>query len=130
MAKQKGLLDDALWRRVEPLLPPAPPRRSFRPGRRPSAPRASLTGILWVLRLKVPWADLPPELGCGTGWTCWRYFKALERAGAWKPIEETLRRSSALSDLPWERLTITRKRESAAKPPAASAGGTGSPPLP
>ena len=64
----KPLLPDDLWAVVEPLLPPAPPQPK---GGRPRVPyRAALPGILFVLKAGIPWAMLPPELGCGSGATC------------------------------------------------------------
>ena len=35
----KPLVTDALWQRIEPLLPPPKPRRRLYPGRRPIADR-------------------------------------------------------------------------------------------
>ena len=66
------LIDDALWSRIEPLLP-KPPRRRWKTMGRPRVPdRAALTGILFVLRSGLPWQMLPKEMGCGSGSTCWR----------------------------------------------------------
>lgn len=56
----KALVDDDLWALIEPLLPPAKPRRSKYPGRRPLDDRAVLTGILFVLQSGIPWEMLPP----------------------------------------------------------------------
>ena len=66
----KPLVTDALWERLEPLLPPAPQRRFHFPGRKPLDYRKILTGILFVLKTGIAWADLPAELGCGCGKTC------------------------------------------------------------
>ena len=46
----KPLVSDALWERLQPLLPPAPPRRFRFPGRKPIDDRKALTGILFVLK--------------------------------------------------------------------------------
>jgi transposase len=55
----KRLIDDALWSRIERLLP-KPPRRRFKNMGRPRASdRAALTGILFVLRTGIPWQMLP-----------------------------------------------------------------------
>src|SRR3954467_13947436 len=79
----KALLPDALWTKIEPLLP-RPRRRRFRyPGRRPLDRRRVLTGILFVLRTGVRWNDLPCELGCGSGSRRRRYLKAWHRSGVW-----------------------------------------------
>jgi transposase len=79
----KPLLPDALWAKVEPLLPVAKRRRFRYPGRKPLAPRQALTGILFVLRTGCRWNDLPYELGCGSGSRCRRYLKAWHKARVW-----------------------------------------------
>jgi len=38
-----------------------------------------LTGILFVLKTGIPWEDLPQEMSCGSGMTCWRRASGLER---------------------------------------------------
>src|SRR5438552_7599875 len=54
----KLLVTDALWERLALLLPP-PPKRRFRfPGRKPLDYRKILTGILFVLKTGIAWADL------------------------------------------------------------------------
>ena len=51
----KLLVTDALWERLEPLLP-APPQRRFRfPGRKRLDYRKILTGILFVLKTGIAW---------------------------------------------------------------------------
>src|SRR5437667_12818212 len=77
------LIDDALWRRIEPLLP-KPPRRRWKSMGRPRVPdRAALTGILFLLRSGIPWQMLPKELGCGSGMTCWRRLRDWQQEGIW-----------------------------------------------
>ena len=84
------LIDDALWRRIEPLLP-TPPRRRFKAMGRPRVPdRAALTGILFVLRSGLPWQMLPKEMGCGSGSTCWRRLVRWQRAGVWRRLHAVL----------------------------------------
>jgi transposase len=34
-----------------------------------------LTGILFVLETGIAWEDLPAEMGCGSGMTCWRRLR-------------------------------------------------------
>jgi len=83
----KPLLPDALWERIEPLLPPLPPRPK---GGRPPVPhRAALTGILFILKTGTPWEYLPQEMGCGSGMTCWRRLRDWQAAGIWKKIWRT-----------------------------------------
>ena len=53
----KPLLTDALWKRIEPLLPPHKPRRRRFPGRKPIDDRKALTGILFVLKTGINWED-------------------------------------------------------------------------
>src|SRR5262245_54410851 len=77
------LLPDALWERIEPLLP-APKERRFRyPGRKPLTNRQVLTGILFVLKTGLRWNDLPRELGCGSGSRCRRRLRQWHAAGLW-----------------------------------------------
>ena len=84
------LIDDALWRRIEPLLP-KPPRRRWKTMGRPRIPdRAALTGILFVLRSGIPWQMLPTEMGCGSGSTCWRRLVRWQRAGVWRRLHAVL----------------------------------------
>lgn len=85
----KPLVSDGLWARVEPLLP-AQERRFRYPGRRRLPDRAVLTGILFVLKTGIPWEDLPQEMGCGSGMTCWRRLHEWNAAGVWERLHHTL----------------------------------------
>ncbi len=84
------MLDDDLWRRIEPLLPKRRPRNRRHAGRKPISDRAVLTGILFVLRSGLPWNMLPREMGCGSGTTCWRRLVRWQRAGVWKRLHRVL----------------------------------------
>lgn len=86
----QALVDDALWNRIEPLLPKRRPRNRQHAGRKPIADRAVLTGILFVLRSGIPWKMLPKEMGCGSGSTCWRRLVRWQRAGVWKRLHRVL----------------------------------------
>ena len=86
----KPLLSDALWSIIEPILPPPKPRRFRYPGRKPVGNRQCLTGILFVLKTGIPWEDLPQEMGCGSGMTCWRRLRDWRRAGVWARLHATL----------------------------------------
>jgi transposase len=87
MAKQ--ILNDELWQIIEPIIPKK--KRRFRyPGRKPISDKAALTGILFVLKTGIGWEDLPPELGCGSGMTCWRRLRDWQKAGVWDKIHEVL----------------------------------------
>jgi transposase len=85
----KPILDDELWEIIEPLIPKK--KRRFRyPGRKPVSNRAALTGILFVLKTGIAWEDLPQEMGCGSGMTCWRRLRDWQKAGVWDKIHHTL----------------------------------------
>lgn len=84
-----ALLDDELWRRVEPLLP-VRKRRFYHPGRKRLDDRCTLSGILFVLRTGVAWQQLPQELGYGSGITCWRRLKEWQQAGVFQALHERL----------------------------------------
>lgn len=83
------LVTDELWERIEPLIP-VKPRRFQNPGRKPIEPRKGLTGILFVLKTGIPWEDLPQEMGCGCGMSCWRRLDEWQQAGVWDNILQVL----------------------------------------
>ena len=84
-----GLLDDELWRLIEPLLPVR--KRRFRhPGRKRIDDRRTLAGILFVLRTGIAWQQLPQELDYGSGMTCWRRLKEWQQAGVFHALHERL----------------------------------------
>jgi transposase len=85
----KPILDDELWEIIEPVIPKQ--TRRFRyPGRKPVPDRAALTGILFVLKTGIGWEDLPKEMGCGSGMTCWRRLRDWQEAGIWDEIHRLL----------------------------------------
>jgi transposase len=86
----KPLLDAALWELIEPLLPEPKARRWRFPGRKPIENRQALTGILFVLKTGIGWEDLPQEMGCGSGMTCWRRLRDWQEAGVWQRLHELL----------------------------------------
>jgi transposase len=85
----KPLLDDTLWAIIEPVIP-VKKRRFRNPGRKRLTIRGTLTGILFVLKTGIPWEDLPQEMGCGCGMTCWRRLREWQRAGVWDQIHRIL----------------------------------------
>lgn len=86
----RPLVDDGLWKLIEPLLPPPKRRRKRHPGRKPIDNRRALTGILFVLRSGIPWEMLPKEMDCGSGMTCWRRLKHWQKTGVWERLHEVL----------------------------------------
>jgi transposase len=103
----KPLVSDALWQRLEPLLPPAPWRRFRFPGRKPLDFRQILTGILFVLKTGIAWDDLPAELGCGCGKTCRHYLRLWHQAGVWHRLHALLLAElNAADQINWSRAII------------------------
>jgi transposase len=86
----KPIIDDELWKRIEPLLPKPKARREKYPGRKPVPDRAALSGIVFVLRTGLRWRDLPAEMGCGSGVTCWRRLRDWQDVGVWDRLHELL----------------------------------------
>lgn len=86
----KPLIDNQLWASIESFLPPAKPRRFRHPGRKPLPDRMVLAGILFVLRTGIRWNQLPAELGCGSGISCWRRLREWQQAGIWDHLHDAL----------------------------------------
>lgn len=100
----REIITDDLWSLIKPLLPRRKPRRFRYPGRKPVEDRAALTGIVFVLRTGIPWEDLPKELGCGCGMTCWRRLRDWQEAGVWDDIHQMLLNELHAADkLDWSR---------------------------
>ena len=101
----KPLVSDELWEVIAPLLPPEPPKPK---GGRPRVPdRATLTGILFVLRSGIPWELLPQEMGCGSGVTCWRRLRDWQQAGVWDRLHRTLLDRLGRTDrIDWSRASL------------------------
>lgn len=84
----KHLVADELWRIIQPLLPPEPPKLN---GGRPRVPdRAALASIIYVLRSGIPWGMLPKAWGFGSGVTCWRRLRDWQKAGVWRRLHRVL----------------------------------------
>ena len=103
----KPLVTDALWERLQPLLP-TPPKRRFRfPGRKPIDYRKILTGILIVLKTGMAWDDLPAELGCGCGKTCRHYLRLWHQAGVGQQLHALLLAElNSENRIDWQRALI------------------------
>ncbi len=103
----KPLVEDELWAVIEPLLP-APKARRFRfPGRKPVDNRRALTGIIFVLKTGIGWEDLPQEMGCGSGMTCWRRLRDWQTAGVWQRLHELLlAKLNSAEQIDWSRAVV------------------------
>jgi transposase len=99
------LIPEGLWPIIEKILPPAAPKP--RGGRPRISDRAALSGILFVLRTGIAWEDLPPELGCGSGVTCWRRLRDWQEAGVWDRLhEELLKRLRGANRIDFSRVSV------------------------
>jgi transposase len=115
----KPLVSDELWAAIAPLLPPERPKPKG--GRPPTPDRKALTGILFVLKTGIQWEDLPQEMGCGCGMTCWRRLRDWQKAGVWDALHAVfLDRSAEADQIDWSRASL----DSASVPaPHAPKGG-------
>lgn len=59
-------------------------------GPQPLEDRKVLTGMIFVLRTGIPWREMPPELGGGSGMTCLRRLKPWHRTGVFQKLYEIL----------------------------------------
>lgn len=75
-------IPDALWERLEPLLPRL--RRSRKGGRPPVPYRQVLDGIFYVLRTGCQWKAVPPEFGSGS--TLHRWFQKFVKRGVFRKL--------------------------------------------
>ena len=99
------LVTDDLWAAVEPRCPKRQPRPKG--GRPPVDDRQALTGILFVLKTGIPWEYLPPEMGCGSGMTCWRRLRDWQAAGVWDGLHRRLlNRLRGADQIDWSRAVV------------------------
>jgi transposase len=99
-------IDDALWREIEPLIPPRVRRRRY-PGRKALPDRLVLNGILHVLHTGIAWEDLPQEYGYGSGVTCWRRLRDWQAAGVWEALHQKLLvKLNAAGAIDWSRAAV------------------------
>jgi transposase len=102
------LLPDALWHRIQPLLPP-PPSRARGGAPRTVADRACMAAaIIFMARTSTPWALLPVgELGCGSVTSCWRRFAEWAAAGVFERLQELLLDElGQVGGLDWSRVSV------------------------
>ena len=88
MRRCEKMLTDRHWRTIAPLLPKL--RGGAKGGRPWADDRATLEGILWVLRTGARWRDLPPWYPSPA--TCWRRLALYEQLGVWDGIWRKLLR--------------------------------------
>ena len=106
MAEQPWIVSDELWKLIEPLLP-THPRRFRYPGRKRLPDRPALCGILFVLHTGIAWRHLPPQLGFGSGITCWRRLEEWQQAGVWEALhQQLLTKLNAAGAIDWSRAAV------------------------
>jgi transposase len=88
MVSGKSFVPDELWDAFLSIR--HPPIRPHKGGRPRLPERDVLGGIMLVLCTGIPWEDLPPELGCGSGMTCWRRLRELQHSGEWDAFRHTV----------------------------------------
>ena len=99
------LVSDELWALFEALLLPYPPRSNG--GRPPIPDRARFTRIAFGLKTGIQWEDLPQEMGCGSGMTCWRRLREWQEAGVWAALHRVLlERLEGAGQLDWRRAAL------------------------
>lgn len=92
-------IPDALWERIEPLLPRL--RRSRKGGRPPLPQRQVLDGIFYVLRTGCQWKAAPPEFGSGS--SLHRYFQRWQKRGVFRKLwQAALHEYDNLIGIDWE----------------------------
>jgi len=115
MAVAPWIVSDALWERIEPLLPKVERRFRF-PGRKRLPDREALQGILFVLHTGIAWRHLPLELRFGSGSTCYRRLDEWQRAGVWERLHQLLLSElRAAGELEWSRAVVDSSHVQAKK---------------
>src|SRR5262249_51330048 len=62
---------------------------------------------IFVLKTGIPWEELPQEMGCGCGMTCWNYLHAWQRAGVWERLHAVLLAElQAADEIDWSRAAV------------------------
>jgi len=93
-------VDDALWARVQPHIPPQLP--SLRGGRARVDDRACFGAIVYVLRTGMQWNALPKEAGCSSS-TAHRRFQEWVAGGLFEELWKAgLTEYDELQGIDWE----------------------------
>lgn len=91
-----AVLSDAMWARIEPLLPPVkgPMGKPMRPH------RPMIEGAIYRLRTGVAWRDLPSEFG---PWqTVWKRHHRFSTDGTWDRVLSALQvQADAAGEIDW-----------------------------
>jgi len=113
------ILSDNLWAELTPYFSSSP-----RPGPRGVGDREILTGILFIIASQhyvnrdLKWAQLPQELGCGSGGTCHRHLGKWLASGVWHNIRSILEpRLDGIIIVNWEKAERRGRHPSKAGPP-------------
>lgn len=92
-------IPDALWERIELLLPKR--RRSRKGGRPPLSLRQVCDGVFYVLRTGCQWKAVPPEFGSGS--SLHRYFQDWVRRGVFRKLWQSgLLEYDELKGIQWD----------------------------
>lgn len=100
-SRERWLVSDGLWEKIEPLLPKRQRRARWRGGRPPVPDRQALNGILFVLRTGCQWNALNATGLCSSS-TAHRRFQSWVRAGVFAQFwEQGLLQYDELKGIDW-----------------------------
>lgn len=85
-AAKEEKVHQAMWKRVQPVLPAHPPRPKG--GRPPVDDEKCFRGIVYLLRNGGRWQDIPKEYGSGS--TCWRRYNLWCELGIWDLLHQII----------------------------------------
>ena len=92
-------VSDELWERIEPLIPPRPPRPKG--GRPPADDREMFAAMVYVLRTGIQWNALPRELGASS--TVYDRFRLWESQGVFQRLWQAgLAEYDELAGIGWD----------------------------
>jgi transposase len=93
---RSGMLSDAMWARIEPLLPSSNGKR----GGRWTDHRTVVEGIAWRFRAGTPWRDVPDDFG---SWkTLWKRPDRWSGDSTWdRLLTEMCADADAVAELDW-----------------------------